>query len=81
MDQFETVGVLEFVDDFGEHRWTVWQVKDGCYYFHVLSWDGNVLRYNDKEERIEQMVSPGVWDVFDSAIFQASFIDGDPGKA
>ena len=74
MAEIKAIGVLCFVNDYGSHRWEVWKIEDGCYYFYVMSWDGNMLRYNEKEQRIEEKKPGGYWDVFDGCIFQADYV-------
>ena len=48
-----TKGWLEIVNDYGERRYRVMKIEDGCYYFAEKTLlDGNRLRYNEREGRI-----------------------------
>ena len=70
-----TKGWLEIVNDFGERRYRVMKIEDGCYYFAEKTLDGNRLRYNEREGRIEEYKEDkGYWDVFDQYIYFASFL-------
>lgn len=70
-----TKGWLEIVNDYGERRYRVMKIEDGCYYFAERTWDGNRLRYNEREGRIEEYkIDKGYWDVYDQYIYQASFL-------
>lgn len=68
-------GYMDIVDDYGSHHYTVRNVKDGCYYFIQKTLDGNALRYNEKEGRVEELIPDGKgWDVYSAYIYQADFI-------
>ena len=71
-----TKGWLAIVDDFGEKRYRVTKIEDGCYYFAEKTLaDGSRLRYNEKEGRIEEYKEAnGYWDVYDQYIYQVDFI-------
>ena len=68
-------GYLDIVDDYGNHRYTVTRIEDGCFYFLQKTLDGNALRYNEREGRVEELLPGGKgWDVFSAYIYQADFI-------
>lgn len=70
-----TKGWLEIVNDFGERRYRVMKIEDGCYYFAEKSWGGNCLRYNERNGSIEEYKEDkGYWDVYDQYIYGASFL-------
>lgn len=71
-----TKGWLEIVSDFGERTYRVMKIEDGCYYFAEKTLlDGNRLRYNEREERIEEYKEDkGYWDVYDQYIYNVSFL-------
>ena len=69
------LGWMDVVDDFGNHRYRVTRISDGCYYFaeKTLGSD-HKLRYNSKEGRIEEFVpEKDYWDVFSQYIYQTDF--------
>ena len=43
-----TKGWLEIVNDYGERRYRVMKIEDGCFYFFDKTLDGNRLRYNGR---------------------------------
>lgn len=52
-------GYLDIVDDYGNHRYTVTRFEDGCFYFLQTTLDGNALRYNEREGRVEELLPGG----------------------
>ena len=73
-----TKGWLEIVDDFGERRYRVLKIENGCYYFAEKTLTEHKLRYNEREGRIEEHKSEaGGWDVYSAYIYQASFIKNE----
>ena len=73
-----TKGWLEIVDDFGERRYRVLRIDNGCYYFAEKTIDDRSLRYNEREGRIEEYLKDkNVWDVYSAYVYQASFIKNE----
>lgn len=70
------IGWLEIVNDYGERRYSVTRIQDGCYYFAEKTLlENHKLRYNKNEGRIEEYKPDAdMWDVFDQYIYQADFI-------
>ena len=68
-------GWMEIVDDFGSHKYHVLKVDNGCYYFQEKTIDGNKLRYNENEGRIEEYLEDkDTWDVFSAYVYQVDFL-------
>lgn len=68
-------GWMEIVDDFGHHKYHVLKVDGGCYYFRETTLDGNKLRYNENEGRIEEYLEDkDTWDVFSAYVYQVDFL-------
>ena len=69
-------GWMTITDDFGNHRYIVTRVEDGCYYFKETTLlDNHSLRYNENEGRIEEYKPEwGGWDVYSQYVYQADFL-------
>ena len=70
------LGWLEVVDDYGNHKYSVSKIEGDCYYLNQTTFlEDHPLRYNKKEERIEEFFpEDNCWDVYSQYLYQVDFI-------